>query len=75
MMVYDGLRALDYLLTRSEVDPQRVATLGMAITGTGFASPSVTLQCYNIGVDTSNPANLHTVAATVNGSNATTIGA
>jgi dienelactone hydrolase len=34
MMVYDGLRALDYLLTRSEVDPQRVATLGMSMGST-----------------------------------------
>ena len=34
MMVYDGLRALDYLLTRSEVDTQRVATLGMSMGST-----------------------------------------
>jgi len=34
MMVYDGLRALDYLLTRPEVDPQRVATLGMSMGST-----------------------------------------
>src|SRR6476646_9050649 len=27
MMVYDGLRALDFLLTRPEIHPQRVATL------------------------------------------------
>ena len=34
MMVYDHLRALDYLLTRLEVDPQRVATLGMSMGST-----------------------------------------
>jgi hypothetical protein len=34
MMVYDGLRALDYLLTRPEVDTQRVATLGMSMGST-----------------------------------------
>lgn len=34
MMVYDGLRALDYLLTRPEIDPQRVATLGMSMGST-----------------------------------------
>jgi hypothetical protein len=34
MMVYDHLRALDYLLTRPEVDAQRVATLGMSMGST-----------------------------------------
>jgi len=34
MMVYDHLRALDYLLTRPEVDPQRIATLGMSMGST-----------------------------------------
>ncbi len=34
MMVFDHLRALDYLLTRSEVDPQRIATLGMSMGST-----------------------------------------
>jgi dienelactone hydrolase family protein len=34
MMVYDHLRAFDYLLTRPEVDPQRVATLGMSMGST-----------------------------------------
>lgn len=34
MMVYDGLRALDYLLTRPEVDPSRVATLGISMGST-----------------------------------------
>ena len=34
MMVYDTLRALDYLVTRPEVDPQRVATLGMSMGST-----------------------------------------
>ena len=34
MMVYDGLRALDYLSARPEVDPQRVATLGMSMGST-----------------------------------------
>lgn len=34
MMVYDHLRALDYLLTRPEVDAQRIATLGMSMGST-----------------------------------------
>jgi dienelactone hydrolase len=34
MMVYDSLRALDYLLTRAEVDPSRVGTLGMSMGST-----------------------------------------
>ena len=31
MMVYDSIRALDWLLTRSDVDGSRVATLGMSM--------------------------------------------
>src|SRR5918994_476737 len=34
MMVYDGLRALDFLVTRPEVNPSRVATLGMSMGST-----------------------------------------
>ena len=34
MMVYDSLRALDWLATRSDVDPSRVATLGMSMGST-----------------------------------------
>lgn len=34
MMVYDSLRALDYLVTRPEVDPRRIATLGMSMGST-----------------------------------------
>jgi len=34
MMVYDSLRALDVLLQRPDVDPQRVATLGMSMGST-----------------------------------------
>lgn len=34
MMVYDSIRALDYLLTRPEVDPARVATLGISMGST-----------------------------------------
>lgn len=34
MMVYDNLRALDYLLTRDDVDIQRVATMGMSMGST-----------------------------------------
>jgi len=34
MMVYDHLRALDYLLSRPEVDGQRIATLGMSMGST-----------------------------------------
>ena len=34
MMVYDGIRALDYLLARPEVDPKRVATMGLSMGST-----------------------------------------
>jgi dienelactone hydrolase len=34
MMVYDSLRALDVLLTRPDVDPRRVATLGISMGST-----------------------------------------
>jgi dienelactone hydrolase len=34
MMVYDGLRALDFLVQRPEVDPSRVGTLGMSMGST-----------------------------------------
>lgn len=34
MMVYDSLRAIDYLVTRSDVDPQRIATMGISMGST-----------------------------------------
>src|SRR5262245_54530287 len=34
MMVYDSLRAVDYLVTRPEVDPGRIATLGISMGST-----------------------------------------
>jgi len=34
MMVYDSLRALDYLVTRPEVDTSRIATLGLSMGST-----------------------------------------
>lgn len=34
MMIYDSLRALDYLLARPDVDPGRVATLGISMGST-----------------------------------------
>jgi hypothetical protein len=34
MMVYDSLRAMDWLVTRPDVDPARVATLGMSMGST-----------------------------------------
>ncbi len=34
MMVYDSIRALDYLLARPEVDPKRVATMGISMGST-----------------------------------------
>lgn len=34
MMVYDNLRALDYLETRSDVDTKRIATMGMSMGST-----------------------------------------
>ena len=33
-MVYDSIRALDWLVTRGDVDPSRVATLGMSMGST-----------------------------------------
>jgi len=34
MMVYDSLRALDWMVTRPDVDPARIATLGMSMGST-----------------------------------------
>jgi len=34
MMVYDSLRAVDFLLERPDVDPQRIGTLGMSMGST-----------------------------------------
>ena len=34
MMVYDSIRALDFLIDRPDVDPRRVATLGMSMGST-----------------------------------------
>ncbi|MFB3895317.1 MAG: dienelactone hydrolase family protein [bacterium] len=34
MMVYDSIRAIDYLLTRSDVDANRIGTLGMSMGST-----------------------------------------
>jgi len=34
MMVYDSLRAMDYLVARDDVDPARIATLGMSMGST-----------------------------------------
>jgi dienelactone hydrolase len=34
MMVYDSLRAIDYLLTRPEIDPARLGTLGLSMGST-----------------------------------------
>ena len=34
MMVYDNLRALDYLQTRTDVDPNRIGTMGMSMGST-----------------------------------------
>jgi len=34
MMVYDSIRAVDYLATRPEIDPQRLATLGLSMGST-----------------------------------------
>lgn len=34
MMVFDSLRALDYLLTRDDVDPARIGTLGLSMGST-----------------------------------------
>ena len=34
MMVFDALRAVDYLVTRPDVDPQRIGTMGMSMGST-----------------------------------------
>ena len=34
MMVFDSLRAVDYLMTRDDVDPRRIATLGLSMGST-----------------------------------------
>ena len=34
MMVYDSLRAIDYLVSRPEIDPARIATLGLSMGST-----------------------------------------
>ena len=34
MMVFDSLRAVDYLLTRDDVDPKRIGTLGLSMGST-----------------------------------------
>src|SRR5437763_1866113 len=34
MMVYDNLRALDYLLTREDVNPSRIGTVGLSMGST-----------------------------------------
>ena len=34
MMVFDSIRAIDYAITRPDVDPERIATLGMSMGGT-----------------------------------------
>ena len=34
MMVFDSLRAIDYLVTRSDVDPKRIGTLGLSMGST-----------------------------------------
>jgi dienelactone hydrolase len=34
MMVYDSLRAIDYLVTRPKVDPERIGTLGLSMGST-----------------------------------------
>lgn len=34
MMVYDSIKAIDYLVTRSEVDPKRIASVGLSMGST-----------------------------------------
>jgi dienelactone hydrolase len=34
MMVFDSMRAIDYLVTRADVDPQRIGTLGLSMGST-----------------------------------------
>jgi dienelactone hydrolase len=43
MMVYDSLRAFDYLLTRNDVDPARIGTLGMSM-GSSMAQWTAALE-------------------------------
>ncbi len=34
LMVYDSIKAIDYLQTRDDIDPRRIATLGMSMGST-----------------------------------------
>ncbi|HEX3045859.1 MAG TPA: acetylxylan esterase, partial [Bacillota bacterium] len=34
MMVYDSIKAIDYLVTRTDIDPERIGTLGMSMGST-----------------------------------------
>ena len=34
MMVYDSIRAVDYLVSRDDVDPGRIATMGISMGST-----------------------------------------
>ncbi|MCX7013266.1 MAG: acetylxylan esterase, partial [Candidatus Sumerlaeota bacterium] len=43
MMVYDSIRAVDYLVSRPEVDPQRIATLGISM--------GSTMACWTAALD------------------------
>ena len=51
MMVFDSLRALDWLVTRPDVDPSRVATLGMSMGSTAAWWVAALDERVNVTVD------------------------
>ncbi len=51
MMVYDSLRALDWLVTRPDVDPARIATLGMSMGSTAAWWVAALDERINVTVD------------------------
>jgi hypothetical protein len=63
MMVYDSLRALDYLVSRPEVDAARVATLGMSMGSTMAFWLAALDERVEVTVDICCQTDFHTLVA------------
>lgn len=63
MMVYDSIRALDWLLTRDDVDPARVGTLGMSMGSTMAQWLAALDERVKAAVDISCLTDYHTLLA------------
>ncbi len=63
MMVYDSLRALDYLVSRPEVDKARVATLGMSMGSTMAFWLAALDERVKVTVDICCQTDFHTLVA------------